>query len=45
MSIFDKLRAQPEAPAAAPATAAEAPTQTFTFNALPESLAELQSTP
>ena len=45
MSIFDKLRAQPEAPAAAPATAAEAPTQTFTFNSLPESLAELQATP
>lgn len=45
MSIFDKLRAQPEAPAAAPAAAAEAPTQTFTFNSLPESLAELQATP
>lgn len=45
MSIFDKLRAQTEAPAAAPAASAEAPTQTFTFNALPESLAELQSTP
>ena len=45
MSIFDKLRAQPEAPAAAPAASAEAPTQTFTFNSLPESLAELQATP
>ena len=44
MSIFDKLKnAAPTA--ATPATAAESKRDTFTFAALPESLAELQALP
>lgn len=45
MSIFDKLRPAAQPAAAAPVQAADNRRETFTFSALPESLAELQSLP
>ena len=46
MSIFDKLKGNSTTAASAPAaSAASAPKQTFTFTALPESLAQMQSLP
>ena len=44
MSIFDKLK-NAAATAATPAAAAESKRDTFTFAALPESLAQLQALP
>lgn len=45
MSIFDKLRSAAQPVAAATAQPTENRRETFTFSALPESLAELQSLP
>lgn len=44
MSIFDKLKPTPT-PAAAPVQTVGQPKQTFTFAALPESLAQMQALP
>lgn len=45
MSIFDKLKNTPQPAAEASSPTSDAKRETFTFSALPESLAELQALP